>query len=436
MKKILSILLCMLMILGLFAGCGDGENTEPTAAAQQKRDYSAFAGIVADPKTWYDGLMALPIANENMSEEELRQLCADAMRYNLTFTWTPTLEINYSFTLLERTSEVRLPTKIAYSGMFYCNNNARGNVWKALQYYDHETGAMDIEAMGGQLLGVLSSACARGCEWGWGRVSNSNGLVSMASYNQYNSNIALVGSYQYALGKYSFESGSGTKDIIADNGVDVMLDSYAQMKMADGVYSSSSYHVMMIADAPVVVYDVNGKIDPRESYVLVLEQDAVGSKTEKQDTLQSNGITLRGLGGVDNKYTFQNLLDKGYIPFTIKELIGQEPVEAGDAWIGTQTTRVESGADMVLEDVLSNTLFTNYAVCTVEAQVKNPEGQVLISYKYDLQSTPSTFNASLGSGYFQEAAAPYANGQNTVHIYVRMANGELKEAFTTVLKIS
>lgn len=436
MKKFLSILLCMLMILGCFAGCGTEENTEPTAAVEQKRDYSAFAGIVADPKTWYDGLMALPIANEDMTEDELRQLCVDAMRYNLTFTWTPTMDIKYSFTLLERTSDVYLPANIAYSGLFYCNNNARGNVWKALQYYDHETGAMDIEAMGGQLLGVLSSACARGCEWGWGRVSNSTGLETMTSYNQHNSNIALVGSYNYGLGKYSFGSGSGTLDIINDNGVDVILDSYAQMKMADGVYSSSSYHVMMVADAPVIIYDKDGNIDPKESYVLVLEQDAVGSKTDKQDTLQSNGITLRGLGGVDNKYTFQNLLDKGYIPFTIKELIGQEPVEAGDAWIGSQTTRLENGADMVLGDVLTKTLFTNYAVCTVEAQIKNPEGEVLLSHNYDHQTTPFTYHASISNGDFEEAAAAYANGKNTVHIYVRMSNGELKEAFTTVLKVS
>lgn len=435
MKKLIALLLALLTVFSLF-GCGAKE-AEPTAAVEQKRDYSAFANIVADPKTWYDELMALPIANENMTEDELRQLCVDAMRANLTFVWTPTMDINYSFTLLERTSEVSLPArKMAYSGMFYCNNNARGNVWKALQYYDIETGAMDIEAMGGQLLGVLSSACARGCEWGWARVANSTGLETMTSYNQYNSNIALVGSYKYGIGKYSFGSGSGTKDIIKDNGESVILDSYAVMKPADGVYSSSSYHVMMVASAPVIVKDKDGNIDPKESYVLVLEQDAVGSKTDKQDTLQSNGVTLRGLGGVDNKYTFQDLLDKGYLPFTIKELIGQEPVEAGEAYIGQQNQPLENGTDMVLHDVLAKTLFANYAICTVETQIKNPDGEVLAKQRYDHQTTPFTFHASIASGDFEEVAAPYANGKNTVHVYVRMANGELIEAFTTLLKVS
>lgn len=435
MKRFAALLICFLTLISLF-GCGNKEASQPTVPTEPAKDYSAFAGIVADPKTWYDELMALPIANENMTEEELRQLCVDAMRFNMTFPWTPTMDINYSFTLLERTSDVYLPAGIAYSGLFYCNNNARGNVWKALQYYDHETGAMDIQAMGGQMLGVLSSACARGCEWGWSRVANNTGLETMNSYNQHNSNIALVGEYNYGLGKYSFGSGSGTKDIIRDNGEDVILKSYAVMKMADGVYSSSSYHVMMVADAPVVVYDADGNIDPKESYVMILEQDAVGSKTEKKNYLQENGKTMRPLGGVDNKYTFQDLLDKGYIPFTIKELIGQEPVEAGEAYIGAQNAPIANDTDMLLGDVLAKTLFTNYAICTVEAQIQNPEGKVLAKQIYDHQSTPFTYHASISSRDFEEAAAPFADGKNTVHIYVRLSTGELKEAFRTVLKVS
>ena len=432
MKKLMALLLALVTVLSLF-GCGA---KEPAAATEPQRDYSTWSKFVADPKTWYDELMALPIANENMTEDELRQLCVAAMRANLTFVWTPTLDISYSFTLLERTSEVYLPAnKMAYSGMFYCNNNARGNVWKALQYYDVETGVMDIEAMGGNPLSVLSSACARGCEWGWARVANSTGLESMTSYNQHNSNIALVGSYNYGIGKYSFGSGSGTKDIIRDNGEAVILDSYAVMKPADGVYSSSSYHVMMISSDPVIVKDKDGNIDPKESYVLVLEQDAIGSKTDKQDTLQSNGVTLRALGGVDNKYTFQDLLDKGYIPFTIKELIGQEPVEAGEAYIGQQNQPLENGTDMLLHDVLAKTLFTNYAICTVETQIQNPEGEVLAKHIYEHSTTPFTFHASISSDDFETVAAPYANGKNTVHVYVRMSNGELKEAFSTILKV-
>ena len=448
MKRIISFLLCLAAVLSLM-GCGSQEETpttapETTAATEattplpniEKKDYSAFKNIVYDTKTWYEGLMALPIANDSMTEDELRQLCADAMRYNLTFTWTPTMDINYSFTLLERTSEVSIPAYIAYSGLFYCNENAKGNVWKALDYYDPETGAMDIAAMKGHHLSILSSACARGCEWGWSRVSNSHGLETMSSYNQYNSNVVPVGPYNYMPGKYAFGSGDGTLQIIEENGEDVMLQSYAAMKVADGVYSSSSYHVMMCSAAPVLVYDKDGKIDPAESYILVHEQDAVGSKTDTKDEEQPNGVTLRNLGTVDKKYTFADLLKKGYIPFTIKELIGEDPVEAGEAYVGSQDKPLENGADILLDDLFSKTLFANYAICTIEVQAKTPEGELLLREKNLLQSTPHTYHSAIRNSDFAEKAAPYANGKNTVHIYVRLSTGELIEAFRTVLKVA
>ena len=119
MKKVIALLLCAVLTLGVFAGCNSDQPqvTDPTIATEPKKDYSSYAGIVADTQTWYDQLMSLPIANENMTEDELRQLCVDAFRINLTFTWTPTVDVNYSYTLLERTSTYYLPRGIAYSGL-------------------------------------------------------------------------------------------------------------------------------------------------------------------------------------------------------------------------------------------------------------------------------------------------------------------------------
>jgi hypothetical protein len=152
--------------------------------------------------------------------------------------------------------------------------------------------------MEGQMIGMFTSACARAVEWAYARVSNSHGLEGMASFSQHASNISLVGSYNYGPGKYSFSDGPGTLDIIKDNGEEVILESYAAMKMADGVYSSSSFHVMMCSADPVVVYRGDGSVNAEQSYVLVCEQDAVGSKTDTKDSVQSNGVTLRTLGSI------------------------------------------------------------------------------------------------------------------------------------------
>ena len=434
MKKGIAILLLCSLLLCLCA-CSVEPAPQETKPTEPGRDYSAYAGIVHDNKTWYDTLLAMPIASPDMTERELRQLCADAFRINQTFTWTPTTDISYSFTLLGRTSEVVLPKGIAYSGLYYFSPKAVGNVWKALEYYDHETGAMDIEAMNGESRAILSSACARSCEWAWGRISNSTGLETMDSYSQYSSRVVPIGPYNYTPGKYSFASGNGTLEIIALNGNDIMCQSYANMQTADGVYSSSSYHVMMCASDPVVVKNAAGTIDPNQSYVLVFEQDAIGSKTETKNYLQENGVTMRPLGTVDNKYTFQQLLDKGYVPFTIPELAGTDPVEVGDAWIGKNAdNRVENGADITLKDLRSKTLGMNYALCVVYVQVKDAEGNSVAEFRPHIETTPFTFSVPAHSVLSDTDLAPYADGNHTVTVSVRMANGELKEALTTTLK--
>ena len=430
MRKILTVLLAFAMLLSM-AACGGapaGEEALPTT--EPKRDYSEFAGIVEDTKSWYDQLMAMPIANAEMTEDELRQLAADAFRINLSFTWTPTQALTYEFTLLERTTGVDIPKDIAYAGLFYNNNNARGNIWKVLQYYDHETGAVDMEALGSNQFMVLSSACSYGYLQAVNRVSNSHGLTGMDSYNQNGSNIVLVGPYTYEPHEHSFSHGDGTPRIIEKNGEQVMCESYAAMKMADGLYSSSSYHVMMCAEMGEVFRWSDGRIDPEQSYLYVHEQ-----RNSNETTTQGNGVQMRLLGTVHSKYTFKKLLENGYVPFTVKELVGQEPIEPGEAWIGTRTSRVDAGAALTAEEIFANQVWGNYNVCTVEVQVKNAEGKVLLSYDAPPISRPDQFSVAFGSGASQLNLQPYANGTNTIHVYAQLSNGELLEAFQTVLKV-
>ena len=429
MKKLIALLLAVMTVLSLFAACGGDTATETQPAATEK-DFSEFEGIVADPKTWYETFMALPIANADMTEQELRQLAVDAFKANASFAWTPTKEISYTFTLLEKSSDVVIPTGIAYEGMFYCNNVAKGNVWKALQYYDVETGVMDIEAMDGTELAILSSACAKSVEWALSRVSNSFDLEFMSSY----SGLIQVGPYSFLPSKYSFSDGPGTLNIIADNGEEVMAQSYAAAQLADIVYSSSSYHVMMLSANPEVVYLSDGRINVDQSYVLVCEQDAVGSKTTTKDSQQSNGVTLRKLGSVDNKYTFRQLLDKGYVPLTVKEFTGEDPIEPGEAWIGNPNRKIENNSDMNVSTLFGNNICATYAICTMNVQVKNPAGEILLDYNTGLQSVPASTDVPLSKGMVPEEAKALADGQNTLHVVVRLSNGELLEAYSGILK--
>ena len=382
--------------------------------------------------------MALPIANDQMTQEELRQLCADAFKANLTFHWTPNKEITYGYTLLKKKSEISLKPGIAYSGLSYATGQSSGHLYKILQYYDLETGVLDVEAMdANKVMSIVTSACARGAEQGWNRVSGTHGIGSMDSFNQYDANILPVGPYNYVQTDYNYDFGSrtATNQIIAKNGEETMYESFALMKTADGLYSSSAWHVMMCSSDAVVVRNSAGGINPVESYVLVHEQDAEGTKTDKKDITQENGVILRQLGTVDKKYTFKKLLQSGYIPFTLKEFVGQEPVEPGDAWLGTKTGKLEKTGTLTIKELSQKTLWGNYALLVLEFQVKNPEGQVLHSWDPEFVTLPTTYSATLGGTLDASELSAYADGKNTIHVVARLANGELLEAYSGILKI-
>ena len=441
MKKIFALFLTVLLIFSM-AACNTAETPETTELGPEvveKKDYSKFANIVHDPKTWYEDFMALPIANENMTTDELRQLCVDAFKANLSFHWTPNAPISYTYELLDRYSDVVLPIGIAYSGLFYATgipNTSRGNIYKMLNYYDHETGVVDIEAMGNIdiIISNLSSACAAGAQQAWNRVSGTHGIKGMSTYNIYDANILPVGPYTYEQADYNYKFGSRTAsdEIIAKNGIDTMYESLALMLPADGLYSSSSWHVMMCSSKPEVVRLENGKIDPFQSYMLVCEQGAGGTKNDSYNQDQPNGVAMRMLGTIDKKYSFNDLISKGYIPFTLKEFVGEEPVEAGEAWIGKNDKKNET-PDLSVEKLQSYTAYTNYALCTIKIKVKSPDGTDLVSYAPMVNSSYNSYNYPLMGLIYTDRVAPYANGKNTLHIYVQMANGELLEAYSGLL---
>lgn len=296
-----------------------------------------------------------------MTKQELRQLCADAFRLNLSMPWTPNQDIEYTYTLLRKSYNVSLPAGNAYSGLCYAtgiDNATYGNAWKMLLYWDPETGALDVEAMGPNALNIISSACSYGAMQGWNRVSNSHGLKEMNSYSMYESNIVPVGPYEYDPSTYSynFRSRSASDDIIEANGADTIYESYAMTDIADGVFSSSAYHVMMISQKPVVVRRSDGTI--------------------------------------------------------------------------------ENGKDLRAGDIFAYVLYANYNLCDIKVEVQSPDGKALLSYYPFIATQPKVFYTSITAGLNRELVEPLANGKNTIHVYAQLSNGELVEAFHTLLKLN
>ena len=437
MKRWIAVILCLLSVFSL-AACGNDSSSTPEPT--EKKDYSKYAGIVADPVTWVEEFEKLPIANANMTTDELRQLACDAFKANLTFQWTPNKDIQYTYELLDKYTDVYLPTGKAYSGFAYATGvegATSGTIYKALYYYDRETGVLDVEAMGDNALNAITSACSAGAMQGWNRVSNSHGLSTMGSYTQYKSNIVPVGPYTYEVIDYKskFNSRTSTTEIIEKNGVQTMFESYGCMLPADGLYSAPSWHVMMCCSKAEVVRNSDGTINGDASYIYLHEQGAKGTnRADEYTKMQDNGVGIQMMGTVDRKVTFQKLLDSGYIPFTLKEFLGEDPVEPGEAWIGTQTAPVENGTAMTLKELVTKSAFGNYVPCYLEFVVKTPDGTDLVRYNPGLSTQPWDYEVPLMGLLDVERLSPYANGKNTIHIYMQLANGEYLEAFNTVLK--
>lgn len=438
MKKVLAFLSCLAMMLSLF-GCSDGNET-PIITTKGK-DFSQFAGIVADPTTWLEEFEALPIANENMTTDELRQLAVDAFRADLSFQWTPSKAVVYTYQSGNEGAPVELPVGMAYSGLCYAAGKYKftaGNIYKLLYYYDRETGVVDIDAMGDNFLGIITSACSSGAMQGWNRVSNSHGLSRMESYNMFDSNIIPVGDYTYEpyIYDYNFESKDATTKIVEYNGEQTMLESYAQMLPGDGLYTSPGWHVVMCSKAPVVVRNPDGTINAKESYITLCGQGNDGTHLSPYRIMkQENGVDLVQLGSVDYTQTFEKLLKSCNIPFTMPEFVGEDPVEPGKAWIGSQTAGVESGTPLTVAEISNMQAHGNYNICNLIIKVTDPAGNELISYDPSLPTLPHEFSINLMGGFNLDKLTPYADGKNTLHIYVQLANGELLEAFNTVLII-
>ncbi len=444
MKKLICLILAVCTVF-LMTACAGG-NQQPTTEATEATP-SPYAGIVADTKTWYEEFTSIPVANSSMTTDELRQICVDRFRTNLSFTWTPNQAISYNYDKsADKKIEISLPTGVAYSGLAYSSNSngvnvANGNVYKMLSYYDKETGVLDIAAMGEKYLHIISSACSHGAMQAWNSVSNSHNLGNMDTYTIFDSDIVLVGPYTYEPYVYDHNFGKpehdATTKILEHNGMQTMFESYAAMLPADGLYSSPSWHVMMCSVAPVVERTADGAIDPGRSYLHVCEQDSYGTQGQAQTSTQSNGIKMQPLGTIDKKYTFMELYEKGYIPFTIKEFIGEDPVEAGEARVGDKASGMENGTDITASEIFQKQAVSNYNICNVVVKVKDSSGNELVSYDPAYMTTPRTgcYALNLAEGFDEAKLSPYANGENTIHICVQLATGELIDAFNTVLKM-
>ena len=299
---------------------------------------------------------------EGADPQLVRETAVRAMRDMLSVRWTPRVSLSYNKEGAVGEKDFHFYAGRLYAGLPY--TEAGGSLVQFLQYYDFETGTLTVEK--NRVNDLVGNVCGGAVMWGWAAVSHTlHGLFQSGSMT-YAQGVIPVGSWTYPADITTFHQYPTCK-IVADNGEDVMMESYALLRMADGLTSSGEgslgAHTVMAAEDAVVVRK-NGKVDPEESYVII--QDQRGGGSDDGYPVEEDGLTVRYSGRTSAKMTFRFLFDNHFVPLTLKEFTGEEPYQPPQVTFAGETGSVDG--------ILAGTIESNLALCTVKATVTDEGG--------------------------------------------------------------
>ena len=352
--RLISLLLALIFVFSSFAACGKEEPAQPTITEEETEEYVDTEDYMPDRLRKAE-VEAFPVVTEDTPIAERRQLAIDFFEMQLRFQWLPNMEVKDYFRTYGNGRKT-IETDKAYGGIPY-QSKGTGNLYRWLEYYDEETGVMDLqrafdenggygdgaawideEYRGGYLYKKYRSfmtffnQCSWGSFWGWGRTVNSAKFSGTAYMTLANGFIPVGYTYpnmdkidafgvETANNPTKYDTVNVIKDWNAANGENGMYQCYAQMRPADLVVSSS--HTMMVREVKLKYRD-DGSIDYAKSVAICLEQP----ESWQKDQYLANGTTLVYQGVWELPYTFETLQKQTYIPYTFAEFL--DPADEGD----------------------------------------------------------------------------------------------------------
>lgn len=423
MKKTIALLLTLLLLLPVAAGCSSLEKAPLESTAEEKNEETktetkvetetepsvTFVYPSVTDKLSAEKIAAFPLATNDMTVEERRKLCVDFFRFSQTFAWTPDEDHDFSYTLSGKTTNKTVKQGTVYGGLPYMRGT--GNVYRIMEFYDPESGVVDMKNAAANQL-YFGNQCSIGASWGWARVVNSaeyqwtQGMVASCGF-------IPVGEYTYDFSIPRLGNGQIlSTDVCKKNGEEVMFRSYAMLKPADGlVYYTTAGHVIMCSSDPVVVKNSDGTINGEESYITIIDQD-----TGWEEKTQSDGSVFLVQGSVDQKITFAKLYKGDYIPFTFPELLGTDPIEE-------VSCKVNIEGDSVKRNDLPNvTVTANYYISDVHLYVYDESGEEL-AHKVSRVSSAGRTEVPLGASIGVSGLKKYADGKHKIKITCQLGYG-------------
>ena len=364
------MLLAGTMLMGL-AACGEAAEAQPTATTAQPTETTAPVQALTE--------------EEQQILQERRAAVVQKMRDSVTFLWRCDVDITFS---KQRQSEgvendeaknvMTLKAGRLYSGLPYTHGGSSLYDWQLFATEVDEKGIYHVSGITtAHLTGYdtwepnriarLGSDCADTVSWAWGTVSST--MSCTQTYEMTASHGAIkVGQFECDPERHS-----NTIQVCAKNGMAVMYAAYAQLQPGDAVVhnntdSDGGSHAMLVSEV-VVPTKENGDPDYLNAYILTVHQTSGNLFGEKSYFDEELGEEVYYCGGVDDKYMFYKLYDKGYLPFTVKELIDPAPLE--------EERVSDSLAEPSFEKLFTGKLTANYPISYVTVTVADEVGQTV-----------------------------------------------------------
>ena len=421
MKRFLSLILCFILLLTL-AACGSKNDPEALVDTKPQDDYPYPA---INRKFTRESLNALPIKRTDMTTDEMRQLVVDFMYFSkLQALYTPNQSYAYDITPIYPDEFIK--GKV-YSGMAFMNTGS-GNVYRLLDIMDEDTGVLDMTDVMANI-DLFSNTGPSACYWAWGRVCSSISYARLRNMTHANGYLR-VGPYTYSDTLTAFSETDNTIDICTNNGLVVMSESYAAMKPADAMITSSASTTQMLMvtkDVNVVCFDGSDLIDPNKSTITYVDQNYAWAE-------QTNdaGDTFLCKSNVDKVYTFMELFNKGYIPFTLAELCGAKPVEETKV----ETTLPDSDT-ILTDDLFSSTVTSNFGISDIYITLKNKNGNDV--YRHTVRAKFAGIKelniSRLSDNVFIEGDLETLRGDYSIEIAVQLSTGERPVVYSGTIRI-
>ena len=195
-------------------------------------------------------------------------------------------------------------------------------------------------------------------------------------------------------------------DVIKLNGQAKMYDAYLSMGRGDilAKFQTTSGHSRMVSRVEIFKNAV-GKVIPTKCLVYTIEQtNAFDSDSDRKTTWW-----------VEHKYTFNDLIDKNFIPLTLEIFHNGE--ELKDAYIAFDA---KNTPDTILK-ALKGTVSSNFPISYVRATVTDKDGTVvgeIYRNKFD-----KAYKVNLSTSYNQLNISKLEPGTYTYTLHAGIARG-------------